>query len=102
MSYQTILDRINGKVKSLYPLQAKALFFDNKKMMQKNQICDGVVFKFRRKSKKYYEDEFKVKITVKNNCCHMKFFEYTEEVDIQNVLHFLYPNIGKLPALKCN
>lgn len=79
--------KVDQKSAREHPLQAKALFFDNKKMMQKNQICDGVVFKFRRKSKKYYEDEFKVKITVKNNCCHMKFFEYTEEVDIQNVLH---------------
>lgn len=69
-----------------HPLQSKALFFDNKKMMQKNQICDGAVFKFRRKSKRYYEDEFKVRITIKNNYCHIKFFEYTEEVDIQNVL----------------
>lgn len=68
------------------PLQSKALFFDNKKMMQKNKICDGVVFKFRRKSKKYFEEEFKVRILIKNNCCYFKFFEYTEEVDIQNVL----------------
>lgn len=79
--------KVDQKSAREHPLQSKALFFDNKKMMQKNQICDGVVFKFRRKSKKYYEEEFKVKINIKNNYCHMKFFEYTEEVDIQNVLH---------------
>lgn len=78
--------KVDQKSAREHPLQSKALFFDNKKMMQKNQICDGVVFKFRRKSKKYYEDEFKVKINIKNYYCHMKFFEYTEEVDIQNVL----------------
>lgn len=79
--------KVDQKSAREHPLQSKALFFDNKKMMQKSRICDDVVFKFRRKSKKYYEDEFKVKISIKNNCCYMKFFEYTEEVDIQNVLH---------------
>lgn len=54
--------------------------------MQKNQICDGIVFKFKRKGHKEYGDELKVRISTKNNYCHMKFFEYTEEVDIQNVL----------------
>ena len=69
-----------------HPLQSKAIFFDNKKMMQKSKICDGITFKFKRKRKTYFEEEFKVKIGVKKNYCHMKFFEYTEEVDIQNVL----------------
>lgn len=43
-------------------------------------------FKFRRINKTYFGEEFKVRISVKNNYCHIKFFEYTEEVDIQNVL----------------
>lgn len=70
-----------------HPLQSKAIFFDNKKMLQKNRMCDGITFKFKRKVPKYFGDEFKVKISAKNNFCHMKFSEYTEEVDIQNVLH---------------
>lgn len=81
--------KIDQKSARENPLQSKAIFFDNKKMMQKNQMCDGVTFKFKRKSKKYYEDEFKVRINVKNNYCYIKFFEYTEEVDIQNVLRLL-------------
>ena len=34
------------------PLQSKAIFFDNKKMMQKNRKCDGVIFSFEKKEKK--------------------------------------------------
>lgn len=78
--------KVDQKSAKEHPLQSKALFFDNKKMMQKNQICDGIVFKFKRKGHKEYGDELKVRISTKNNYCHMKFFEYTEEVDIQNVL----------------
>lgn len=69
-----------------HPLQSKAIFFDNKKMLQKNRMCDGITFKFKRKSTRYFGEEFQVKISAKNNLCYMKFSEYTEEVDIQNVL----------------
>lgn len=78
--------KVDQKSAREHPLQSKALFFDNKKMMQKSKICDGIVFKFKRKNKMYFDDEFKVRINAKNNYCHIKFFEYTEEVDIQNVL----------------
>lgn len=78
--------KVDQKSAQEHPLQSKAIFFDNKKMMQKSKICDGIVFKFRRKNKTYFDEEFKVKIGVKSNYCHVKFFEYTEEVDIQNVL----------------
>ncbi len=70
-----------------HPLQSKAIFFDNKKMLQKNRMCDGITFKFKRKNPQYFGEEFKVKISTKNDTCHIKFSEYTEEVDIQNVLH---------------
>ncbi|MGE9941083.1 hypothetical protein ACQRBH_05870 [Bariatricus sp. SGI.161] len=78
--------KVDQKSAQEHPLQSKAIFFDNKKMMQKSQICDGIVFKFKRRNKTYFDEEFKVKIGIKNNHCHIKFFEYTEEVDIQNVL----------------
>lgn len=78
--------KVDQKSAREHPLQSKAIFFDNKKMMQKNKMCDGIVFKFRRINKTYFGEEFKVRISVKNNYCHIKFFEYTEEVDIQNVL----------------
>lgn len=68
------------------PLQSKAIFFDNKKMLQKNQACDGVVFKFKRINPLYYSKWFKVKIIIKKDCCTLKFTEYTMEEDIINVL----------------
>lgn len=66
------------------PLQSKAVFFDNKKMIQKSKKCDGIIFMFEQisKSGKYY----KVRFVVKKDYCLMKFTEYTEEWDIQNVL----------------
>ena len=82
--------KVDQKSAREHPLQSKAIFFDNK-MMQKNQMCDGVVFKFKRKNI-IGNEEFKVRINVKNDYCHLKFFEYTEEVDIQNVLRlFINP-----------
>lgn len=68
------------------PLQSKAIFFDNKKMLQKNQACDGVVFKFKRINALYCSQWFKVKIIIKKDCCTLKFTEYTMEEDIINVL----------------
>lgn len=68
------------------PLQSKAIFFDNKKMLQKNQACDGVVFKFKRINPLYCSKWFKVKIIIKKDCCTLKFTEYTMEEDIINVL----------------
>lgn len=53
-------------------------------MIQKSKKCDGIIFMFEQisKSGKYY----KVRFVVKKDYCLMKFTEYTEEWDIQNVL----------------
>lgn len=66
------------------PLQSKAVFFDNKKMIQKSQKCDGIIFMFERMMER--NKYFKVRFIIKKDYCLMKFTEYTEEVDIQNVL----------------
>lgn len=71
------------------PLQSKAVFFDNKKMLQKNHECDVVQFKFQRINSSYFEKWFKVRISVKNDICTLKFTEYTAEEDILNVLFSL-------------
>jgi len=69
------------------PLQSKAVFFDNKKMIQKNKKCDSIFFMFRIINS---EDKFfKVRFIVKRDYCLIKFTEHTEEADIQNVL-FLF------------
>lgn len=73
------------------PLQSKALFFDNKKMLQKSQSCDGVSFMFNRITPMYYSKQFKVKIVILKDYCTLKFTEYTMEEDI---IHVLFSLIG--------
>jgi len=71
------------------PLQAKAIFFDNKKMMQKSQCCEGICFMYQRKDTRYFSKQFKVSFTAKNNHFIIKFLEFTMEEDIQHVLFSL-------------
>lgn len=73
------------------PLQSKAIFFDNKKMLQKSQACDGVTFMFARINTMYCSKQFKVKIVVNKDYCILKFTEYTMEEDI---IHVLFSLIG--------
>lgn len=76
------------------PLQSKAIFFDNKKMLQKSQACDGVTFMVNRINSKYCTKQFKVKIIVNKDYCMLKFTEYTMEEDIINVLFSLIGTEG--------
>lgn len=69
------------------PLQSKDIFFDNKKMLQKNRQCDSVKFSFERLNSLYCDDRFNVQITVNRKYCIVKFSEYTVKEDIDNVLH---------------
>ncbi len=73
------------------PLQSKAIFFDNKKMLQKSQSCDGVSFMFNRINTLYCTRQFKVKIVIYKDFCTLKFTEYTMEEDI---IHVLFSFIG--------
>ncbi len=68
------------------PLQSKAVFFDNKKMMQKSRLCDGVWFRYLRLDSTYCSKHFNVKALAKNDFCMLKFTEYTMEEDIVHVL----------------
>ena len=76
------------------PLQSKAIFFDNKKMLQKSQACDGVTFMFARLNTMYCTRQFKVKIVVNKDYCMLKFTEYTMEEDIIHVLFSLIGTAG--------
>lgn len=76
------------------PLQSKAIFFDNKKMLQKSQACDGVTFMFARLNTMYCSRQFKVKIVVNKDYCMLKFTEYTMEEDIIHVLFSLIGTTG--------
>lgn len=76
------------------PLQSKAIFFDNKKMLQKSQSCDGVSFMFNRINTLYCTKQFRVKIMVFKDYCTLKFTEYTMEEDIIHVLFSLIGTAG--------
>lgn len=76
------------------PLQSKAIFFDNKKMLQKSQSCDGVSFMFNRINTLYCTKQFRVKIIVYKDYCTLKFTEYTMEEDIIHVLFSLIGTAG--------
>lgn len=76
------------------PLQSKAIFFDNKKMLQKSELCDGCTFVFKRINTLYCKQNFKVKIVSKKDYCTLKFTEYTMEEDINNVLFSLVCSSG--------
>lgn len=65
------------------PLQSKAIFFDNKKMMQKNQKCDGVVFSFEKKQKK---GRFKIEMRMEGTDCFLRSGEFIREEEFQDVL----------------
>lgn len=75
----------------LEPLQTKALFFDNKKMLYKSKQCDGIVLQWKRKNPAFFaDDSFRVKIHVNTKGhCIFKFSEYTSKDDIENVIFSL-------------
>lgn len=77
------------------PLQSKAVFFDNKKMMQKSQCCEGMCFMYQRIDPLYFGKEFKVSFAAKDKYFIIKFFDFTMEEDIQHVLFSLF---GSEPA----
>lgn len=78
------------------PLQSKAIFFDNKKMLQKSQSCDGVSFMFNRINTLYCTKQFRVKVYISKDFCTLKFTEYTMEEDIIHVLFSLIGTTGNV------
>lgn len=71
------------------PLQSRAVFFDNKKMLQKNEMCDGIIFSFLECSS---EERFLARITAYSATnCTMKFYDYEKEEDI-NAAIFTFIN----------
>ncbi|MBQ2611351.1 hypothetical protein IJF81_03055, partial [bacterium] len=69
------------------PLQTKAVFFDNKKMLYKSKKCDNIELKWKRKNRKYFSESFLVNISVNSRgVCILKFREYVVQEDIENVL----------------
>ena len=78
------------------PLQSKAIFFDNKKMLQKSELCDSASFMFNRLNTLYCTQKFRVKIFTNKDFCTLKFTEYTMEEDIKHVLFSLIDTSGDI------
>lgn len=68
------------------PLQSRAVFFDNKRMLYQQQSCESIQFCWKKKSESGAQNSFPVKIYEDKGRCLFKFSRYTKEEDIENVL----------------
>ena len=69
------------------PLQCTPIFFDNKKIIQKQKKCDNVIMVFKREPKTYFTNKtFQAIIEVKRGSMHIDLRKYVLEEDIENVL----------------
>ena len=69
------------------PLQCTPIFFDNKKVIQKQKKCDDVVMVFKREVRTYFTNStFQAIIEVKRGAMHIDLRKYVLEEDIENVL----------------
>ena len=77
------------------PLQTRAVFFDNKKMLQKNRACDGILLRWKRTaSEDEYGEYFNVHISAIKGPCIFKFTKYTSKEDIDNVVFSIINHEG--------
>lgn len=75
------------------PLQCTPIFFDNKKIIQKQKKCDNVIMVFKRSPRTYFTNKtFQVIIEVKRGAMHIDLRKYVLEEDINNVLSRIIRN----------
>ncbi len=70
------------------PLQTKAAFFDNKKILYNQQSCEGLTIMWKRKSQGFFIDEYvpvKIKVGTSGECI-ISFRKFTEKEDIDDVI----------------
>lgn len=76
------------------PLQTKESYFDHKKILQREKVCDGISMAFKRKDSTYYGNlPYLAVMYYKRGFGIVKFPEYVEEGDIQNVLSRIIENL---------
>lgn len=76
------------------PLQTKASYFDHKKIFEREKVCDGMALAFFRGNTLYFGKEpFIVNMGYYHGFSVVKFTEYVEEGDIQNVLQRVIENL---------
>lgn len=81
------LTKVEATTSNKEPLQCKEKFFDNKKSLEYEKTCDGIVLCYNRIETKYFgTDPYVVKLILNKGFCVVKFESYVEEEDIQNVL----------------
>lgn len=69
------------------PLQRKKAFFDSKKAIYSEGLCDKICLCHKSEREKYFGDKnFNVAICLSGNDCMVKFNRFVKEGDIQNVL----------------
>lgn len=69
------------------PLQATAMFYDNKKVLTREKKCDKVSLLFKREKRTYItNDYFLINFEVKRGYCLLQSSSYLLEGEIQNVL----------------
>lgn len=69
------------------PLQTKGAFYDHKKIIMIEEVCDGMRIAVKRLDRKYYGAEpFIAKLDYIKGFARIRIEEYVEEEDIQNVL----------------
>lgn len=68
------------------PLQSRSIFFDNKKMINKNKRCTGVIFSVLKEGKEEGTKRFNVKYRVSKGYCVVSWQEYLMEEDINYVI----------------
>lgn len=69
------------------PLQATAVFYDNKKILLRKKQCDKISMVFKREKQSYFtNEEFLITFEIKKGYCLIKSESYLLEEDIKDVL----------------
>ncbi len=75
------------------PLQCTPIFFDNKRLIQKQKKCDNVLFVFKRNPQIYFtRKSYRCIIKELKGYLHLEFRKYVLEEDIDNVLSRIIGN----------
>ena len=75
------------------PLQSSPVFYDNKKIIEREKKCDSFSLMFIREKKTYFTSKpYMVKFDIKQGFCVLQFSSYVLEEEIQNVLSKIIGN----------
>ena len=85
------LTRVDTASNRTVPLQCTEAFFDGKKSVIKSKQCKKLDLVFKRQDEAYQKgNPLEVQFGVRKNYGYIKFRQYAEEGDIQNVLQTIF------------